>query len=144
MCGLEVVDVLVVRDLFAEFAPCSSAVRKWMPPHTRALITSSSASDSRSNERVVPVRGLKALNGSLSLLKKSWTAWTVALLAQLCADGWSGNGGVNSGDAPGCWTVAGSNSGVQFGSPTVARGACAASLGTDRPRARVPVRPPVP
>src|SRR5690348_8342230 len=90
-----------------------------MPPQTRALITSSSASDRRSNERVVPVRGLVALKGSLSVLKKSCTACTVALLEQLCADGWSGNGGVNNGATPGCCAVAGSKSGVQVGSPMV-------------------------
>jgi hypothetical protein len=39
-------------------------------------------------------------------------------VAQLCAEGWSGNAGVESG-GPSC-CVAGSNSGVQFGSATVA------------------------
>ena len=52
-------------------------------------MTSFSASDRRSNDRVVRVRGLNALNAILSVPKKACMACTIALLAQLCADGWS-------------------------------------------------------
>jgi hypothetical protein len=47
--GLEVVLLHVVDDLLAEHgAPCTSAVRKWIPPQTRASMISFSASEKRS------------------------------------------------------------------------------------------------
>jgi hypothetical protein len=70
----EVLRPIVLRDVLAELAPCSSAARKCIPPQTRASITSSDAADSRSKVRVVPVRGLTALNafdGGLDLLVHS-------------------------------------------------------------------------
>ncbi len=60
----------VVSDLLAELAPCTSAVRKWMPAHTRALMTSSSASEKRSKLRVVQDLLLKALKAIRSVSKK--------------------------------------------------------------------------
>jgi hypothetical protein len=59
------------------------------------LITFFSASDKRANDRVVLVRLLNALNAILSVPKNFCIACTIALLAQLCAEGWSEKGGVN-------------------------------------------------
>ena len=56
-------------------------------------------------------------NSTLSLPKKSASAFATAPLRQLWPDGWSGNGGVPSG---GVVCVAGANSDSQFGSGTVA------------------------
>src|SRR6266513_4291585 len=100
-------------------APCVSEVRKWMPAHTRASMTSLSASENRSKLRVVQDLLLKALKPILSVRKKFWSVCTNALVAQACPDGWSGNGGVKS---AGGWQtgVAGSNSGNHIGSATVA------------------------
>src|SRR5919202_571623 len=53
----------------------------------------------------------------LSVPKNSCIACRVALLVQLCPDGWSGNGGVDSGGTVG---VDGSNNGFHAGSASVA------------------------
>src|SRR5262245_49995557 len=82
-------------------------------------MTSSSASEKRSKLRGVRDLLLGIVNATLSVPKKSWSAWTIALLAHECAEGWSGNGGVESGGGAGT-AVAGSKSGVQFGSAAVA------------------------
>ena len=50
-----------------------SAVRKWMPAHTRASMTSLIASEKRSKLRVVPDLLLKALKAILSVPKKFWS-----------------------------------------------------------------------
>jgi hypothetical protein len=81
-------------------------------------MTSLSASESRSKLRVVRVRLLKALKPILSVPKKSFSVRTIAPLTQPCPAGWSGNGGLASGE-PNCG-VAGSNSGVHAGSASVA------------------------
>jgi hypothetical protein len=72
-----------------------------MPPHTRASMTSLSASESRSKLLVVRVRLLKALKPTLSVPKKSCSVRTIAPLMQPCPAGWSGNGGLASGE-PNC------------------------------------------
>src|SRR5258706_6354266 len=87
--------------------PCISAVRKWMPPQTRASSTSLSASEKRENERVVWELLLNALKATLSVPKNAWSVLTMALETQLWPDGCSGKAGVAS-------------SGVQVGSATVA------------------------
>src|SRR5262245_32184118 len=90
-----------------------------MPPQTRASMTSLSASEKRSKVLGVGDLLLGIVNSILSVPKKFCSVWTMALLAQEWAEGWSGNGGVASGG--GAMTgVAGSNSGVQLGSASVA------------------------
>src|SRR5512133_3102319 len=84
-----------------------------MPPQTRALMTSSSASDRRANDRRVPVRLLTALNEMLSVPKKFCSVCTIALVGQPCAEGWSGNAGVERGGPICC--VAGSESDLASG-----------------------------
>src|SRR6059058_844527 len=100
-------------------APCVSAVRKWMPAHTRASITSLSASENRSKLRVVQDLLLNALNPILSVPKKCWSVCTNALVAQECPEGCSGKGGVKSGKRGLQTGVAGSNSGSHVGSASV-------------------------
>src|SRR5712691_6439588 len=90
-----------------------------MPARTRASMTSLSASEKRSKLLVVSDLLLSALKAILSVPKKFCSVRRTALLAQACADGWSGKGGVTSGGGTGTG-VAGSNSGVQFESPSVA------------------------
>src|SRR5213596_2990989 len=99
-------------------APCVSAVRKWMPAHTRASMTSLSASEKRSKVRVVQDLLLKALKPILSVPKKFWSVCVNAAVAEACPEGWSGNGGVTRG---GGWQtgVAGSNNGSHVGSAQV-------------------------
>ena len=75
-----------------------SAVRKWMPAQTRASMTSLFASENRSKLRVVPDLLLKALKAILSVPKKFCSVCTNALVAQQWPEGWSGKGGVASGD----------------------------------------------
>src|SRR3954464_8625483 len=93
-----------------------------MPPQTRALMISFSALEKRSKLRAWHGAGLHllltAVNETLSVPKNSCSAWTLALLMQLCPDGCSGKPGVTSG-APDTGTD-GSNRGSQFGSATVA------------------------
>src|SRR5207245_11671889 len=86
-----------------------------MPAHTRASMTSLSASENRSKLRVVQDLLLKALKPILLVPKKFWSVLTNAPVAQACPEGWSGEGGVKS--AGGVQTgVAGSHSGGQAGS----------------------------
>src|SRR5216110_1012538 len=98
--------------------PCTSAVRKWIPAHTRASMTSSSASENRSKLRVVQDLLLKALKPILSVPKKFLSVCTNAAVAQACPEGCSGNGGVTS-DGGLQTGVAGSNSGSHVGSASV-------------------------
>src|SRR5215468_5391126 len=96
-----------------------SAVRKWMPAHTRASMTSWSASENRSKLRVVHDLLLNALKPILSVPKKFWSVCTNAEVALQWPDGWSGKGGVTSGG--GLQTVVdGSNNGSHVGSASVA------------------------
>src|SRR4029434_6310775 len=90
-----------------------------MPAHTRASMTSLSASENRSKLRVVQDLFLNALKLILSVPKKFWSVFTNALVAQECPEGWSGKGGVKS---SGVWHtgVDGSNRGSQVGSASVA------------------------
>src|SRR5881396_3086476 len=97
-----------------------SAVRKWMPAHTRASMTSLSASENRSKLRVVQDLLLNALKPILSVPKKFWSVLTNALVAQAWPEGWSGKGGVKSGNKGLQTGVAGSNSGNHVGSASVA------------------------
>src|SRR5258705_12717588 len=90
-----------------------------MPAHTRASITSLSASENRSKLRVVQDLLLKALKAILSVPKKFWSVCTNALVAQACPEGWSGKGGVTSAGR-GQTGVAGSNNRNHVGSATVA------------------------
>src|SRR5207244_9548992 len=90
-----------------------------MPPHTRASMTSLSASENRSKLRVVQDLLLKALKPILSVPKKFWSVFTNALVAQACPEGWSGKGGVTS-DGRLQTGVDGSNNGSQVGSASVA------------------------
>src|ERR687891_1614490 len=103
-------------------APCTSAVRKWMPPQTRASMISLSASDKRSKLRDAQGAGehllLMAVKETLSVPKNARSAYTVAPLMQVWPAGWSGKPGVTSG-GPETGTV-GSNSGTQVGSASVA------------------------
>src|SRR5437899_2498556 len=62
-----------------------------MPAHTRASVTSLSASENRSKLRVVQDLLLKALKPILSVPKKFWSVCTNAAVAQACPEGWSGN-----------------------------------------------------
>jgi hypothetical protein len=120
--GLEVVLVQVVGDLLAEDGSLDIGCAEVDAAPEGASMISFSASERRSKLRLVRVRGLYALKLILSVPKTFCSVCTIALLPQLCAEGWSGNGGVGSGgpklrpssEAPG------SNSGFQFGSPTVA------------------------
>ena len=67
-------------------APWTSAVRKWMPLHTRASMTSLSASEKRS--KVLPGHGagrhllLIAVKETLLVPKNSFSVFTTALLMQ--------------------------------------------------------------
>src|SRR6266481_4612528 len=90
-----------------------------MPTHTRASMTSVSASENRSKLRVVQDLLLKALKPILSVPKKFWSVFTNAAVAQACPEGWSGKGGVTS-DGRLQTGVAGSNSGSHAGSASVA------------------------
>src|SRR5437667_3311551 len=99
--------------------PCVSAVRKWMPAHTRASITSLSISENRSKLRVVQDLLLSALKPILSVPKKFWSVFTKAPVAQAWPEGWSGKGGVKSGNRGLQTGVAGSNSGNHVGSAWV-------------------------
>src|SRR5213080_3764320 len=101
-------------------APCVSAVRKWMPAHTRASITSLSMSENRSKLREVQDLLLNTLTAILSVPKKCWSVYTNALVAHECPEGWSGKGGVKSGNRGLQTGVAGSNSGSHVGSASVA------------------------
>src|SRR4051794_31646228 len=96
-----------------------SAVRKWIPAHTRALMFSSSSSERRRQLRVVADLLLVALIATLSVPKKYRRVRTIEPAAQLWPEGCSGNGGVTS--AGGLATgVERSNSGAQVGSAVVA------------------------
>src|SRR6266511_5851796 len=103
-------------------APCTSAVRKWIPPQTRASMISLSASEKRS--KLLDVQGagehllLTAVKETLSVPKNACSACTVAPLMQVWPAGWSGKPGVTSG-GPETGTD-GSKSGSQFGSASVA------------------------
>src|SRR5258705_11558593 len=90
-----------------------------MPAHTRASITSLSASENRSKLRVVQDLLLKALKAILLVPKKFLSVCTNALVAEACPEGWSGNGGVIS-DGRLQTGVDGSNSGSHVGSASVA------------------------
>src|SRR5262245_23669230 len=90
-----------------------------MPAHTRASMTSLSASEKRSKLRVVQDLVLNALKLILSVPKKFWSVCTIALLPQAWPEGWSGKGGVTS-DGRLQTGVAGSNSGSHVGSASVA------------------------
>src|SRR4051812_34205750 len=96
-----------------------SAVRKWIPAHTRALMLSSSRSERRRQLRVVPDLLLVALIATLSVPKKYCSVRTIEPAAQVWPEGCSGNGGVTSGGPP-ATGVEGSNSGVHIGSAVVA------------------------
>src|SRR5262245_18477786 len=91
-----------------------------MPAHTRASMTSLSASENRLKLRVVHDLLLNALNPILSVPKKFWSVCTYALVADACPEGWSGNGGVKSGARGVQIGVDGSNSGSHVGSASVA------------------------
>src|SRR5882762_2865965 len=78
-----------------------------MPAQTRASITSLSASENRSKLRVVQDLLLKALKAILSVRKKFLSVCTNAAVAQAWPGGWQTG-------------VAGSNSGSQVGSASVA------------------------
>src|SRR3954452_622576 len=96
-----------------------SAVLKWIPAQTRALMFSLSASERLSKVRVVPDLLLEALNATLSVPKKYRRVRKIEPAAQLWPEGWSGNGGVTSaGGVATC--VDGSNSGAHVGSASVA------------------------
>src|SRR5437763_9835307 len=82
-------------------------------------MTSSSASENRSKLRVVQDLLLKALKPILSVPKKFSSVCTNAAVAQACPEECSGNGGVTSGGGLQIG-VAGSNSGSQVGSATLA------------------------
>jgi hypothetical protein len=76
-----------LRSQWATFlpitAPCVSAVRKWIPPQTRAPMTSSSAREKRSKcLGCVGKRELTTSNAILSVPKKSRIAFSDALLTQ--------------------------------------------------------------
>src|SRR5437667_5731853 len=101
-------------------APCVSAVRKWMPAHTRASMTSLSMSENRSKLRVVQDLLLNALTVILSVPKKFWSVFTNAPVAQAWPEGWSGKGGVKSGARGVQVCVDGSNSGSHVGLASVA------------------------
>src|SRR6478752_10376281 len=87
--------------------PCMSAVRKWMPPQTRASRTSLIIWEIREKLRVVWELLLNALKATLSVPKNAWRVLPIAPTSQLWPDGWSGKAGVAS-------------SGVHIGSATVA------------------------
>src|SRR6266545_5654129 len=82
-------------------APCTSAVRKWMPLQTRASMISLSASEKRS--KLLDGQGagehllLTAVKSILSVAKKACNGNTNAPLMQPCPAGWSGKPGVTSG-----------------------------------------------
>src|SRR5258707_7028611 len=90
-----------------------------MPAHTRASMTSSSASENRQKLRVVHDLLLNALKPILSVPKKFRSVCTNAPVAEACPEGWSGKGGVTS-DGRTQTGVDGSNNGSQVGSATVA------------------------
>src|SRR5205809_2590286 len=90
-----------------------------MPAQTRASVTSLRASEKRSKLRVVPDLLLCAVKPILSVPKKFSSVCTNALVAQAWPDGWSGKGGVKSGNRGLQTGVAGSNSGNHVGSAWV-------------------------
>src|SRR4029453_906673 len=90
---LEVVFLEVMGDLLAEHRSLHVGGAKVDAPHTRASMISFSASEKRSKLRVVQDLLLKALKAILSVPKKFWSVCTNALVAQVCPDGCSGNGG---------------------------------------------------
>lgn len=77
--GLEVVLVEPVGDLLAEDRPLDVGCAEVDSPQTRASITSLMASEKRS--KVLGVRDLllKMVNGILSVPKKFWSVWTIAI-----------------------------------------------------------------
>src|ERR1044072_8477605 len=90
-----------------------------MPAHTRASMTSSSASENRSKFRVGHDLLLKAPKAILSVPKKLFSVCANALVTQACPEGCSGKGGVTSNG--GLQTgVVGSNSGSHMVSAWVA------------------------
>src|SRR5262252_7445593 len=91
-----------------------------MPAHTRALMTSLRASEKRPKLRVVQDLLLNALKAIVSVPKKCWSVSTNALVAHACPEGWSGKGGVESGNRGLQTGVAGSKSGNHVGSASVA------------------------
>src|SRR5258705_2107272 len=84
-----------------------SAVRVWIPPQTRALMTSTSACETLPKYLVVPDTALYPLKEMSSRPKKYAKADMLAAVKQVCPDVKSGCGGVTS-------------SGIQVGSATVA------------------------
>jgi len=70
--------------------PWTSAVRKWMPPQTRASMISLMAWEKRVKLLVVPETALVALNSILSVPKKSCRVCTIEPLRQLWPEGCSG------------------------------------------------------
>src|SRR5437588_7761042 len=90
-----------------------------MPAHTLASMTSLRMSEKRSKFRVVQDLPLKTLTAILSVPKKFWSVFTNAPVAQAWPDGWSGKGGVKSGNRGLQTGVAGSNSGNHVGSAWV-------------------------
>src|SRR3954451_7041115 len=90
-----------------------------MPAQTRALTTSSSASDRRAKLRVVALLLLNAVNGTRSVPKNAWSVCTKADVPHVCPEGWSGNGGVPSGACPNATGVGELNSGVHCVSGSV-------------------------
>ena len=65
-----------------------------MPPNTRAFITSSKAAEKLLNLRVTPGIALETMLKEVSSPKVCDRTRVAAPLAQECADGYSGKGGV--------------------------------------------------
>src|SRR5947209_7137665 len=88
-------------------AATTHAVRKWMPPHTRAFSTSRMTLEKLSNLRAAAFGLAEVAVNVVSLPKKEASTAVAALLTPGCPAGYSWNAGVGS-------------SGVQSGSGVVA------------------------
>ena len=105
---LEVVSALVAGDRLAQL--CALDVgRAEVDARPDARVDDLAQHVGQPGEmRVVPDSLLRALNATRSVPKKCCSVVTIAPVAQRWPDGWSGNGGVTSGGAPGATGVDGS------------------------------------
>jgi hypothetical protein len=87
--------------------PWTSAVRKCRPAQTRASTISWIACEKRAKLRVRPAL-LVSVQAISSVPKNCWSVLTIEPLIPVCAEGWSGYGGVaTSGVQSACGYVSG-------------------------------------
>src|SRR5580693_7459522 len=74
--------------------PSTQAVRKWMPPNTRAFLISSKAAEKLVNLRVTPGMAFEPTLRDVSSPNVCDRICVAAALTQECAEGYSGKAGV--------------------------------------------------